>query len=92
MGAAFVVMALSGTYLYLDPQIPKADSYRHVKLETPLRIYTKDNQLMAEFGERRLIPVKLEEDPKEFISAILDTEDKRFYQHSWGQPNNQNVN
>ena len=82
MGAAFVVMALSGTYLYLDPQIPKADSYRHVKLETPLRIYTKDNQLMAEFGERRLIPVKLEEVPKEFISAILDTEDKRFYQHS----------
>ena len=75
-------MALSGIYLYLDPQIPKADSYRHVKLETPLRIYTKDKQLMAEFGERRLIPVKLEEVPKEFISAILDTEDKRFYQHS----------
>ena len=81
LGLVGAVIGLGGIYLYLDPQIPKAETYRHVKLETPLRIYTKDKKLIAEFGERRLIPVKLSEVPDSFIRAILDTEDKRFYQH-----------
>ncbi|MGE0624243.1 MAG: penicillin-binding protein 1A [Pseudomonadales bacterium] len=37
---------------------------------------------MAEFGERRLIPVALTDVPDLFIRALLDTEDKRFYEHS----------
>ncbi len=81
-GLCAAVLSLAGIYLYLDPQVPKAETYRHVKLETPLRVYTVDEKLIAEFGERRLIPVRLEEVPQAFISALLDTEDKRFYEHS----------
>ncbi|MEC8492575.1 MAG: transglycosylase domain-containing protein, partial [Pseudomonadota bacterium] len=77
-----VVIGLAGAYIYLDPQIPEASSFRNVKLEAPLRIYAKDGELLGEFGERRLIPVAIEDVPEDFISAILDTEDKRFYQHS----------
>ena len=76
------VLSLAGVFLYLNPQIPAAESYRHVQLETPLRIYTADAQLIAEFGERRLIPLTLREVPALFVRALLDTEDKRFYQHS----------
>ena len=76
------VLSLAGIYLYLDPQVPKAETYRHVRLETPLRVYTADRQLIAEFGERRLIPVSLPDVPPAFISALLDTEDKRFYEHN----------
>ncbi len=76
-----LVLSLAGVYLYLNPQIPDAESYRHVKLETPLRIYAADGALIGEFGERRTIPIKLEEVPQEFIDAILNTEDKRFYRH-----------
>ncbi len=36
---------------------------------------------MAEFGERRVIPVTLAEVPTVFVHALLDTEDKRFYSH-----------
>ncbi|MEQ8911110.1 MAG: PBP1A family penicillin-binding protein [Pseudomonadales bacterium] len=36
---------------------------------------------MAEFGERRLIPVTLDQVPNLFVRAVLDTEDKRFYEH-----------
>lgn len=80
-GLCAAVLSLAGVYLYLDPQVPKAESYRHVNLETPLRVYTADERLIAEFGERRLIPITLDEVPEYFIRALLDTEDKRFYQH-----------
>ncbi len=36
---------------------------------------------MAEFGERRVIPLTLGDVPPLFIRALLDTEDKRFYSH-----------
>ncbi len=81
-GLCAAVLSLAGIYLYLDPQIPKAETYRHVRLETPLRVYTADEQLIAEFGERRVIPIALADVPDLFIRALLDTEDKRFYEHS----------
>ncbi len=76
------VLTLAGVFLYLDPLTPQAETYRNVQLETPLRIYTRDGDLLAEFGERRLIPVTLDQVPQAFIDALLDTEDKRFYEHS----------
>lgn len=81
-GLCAAVLSLAGSYLYLDPQIPNAESYRHVQLETPLRVYSEDGALLAEFGERRLIPIELEQVPQQFINALLNTEDKRFYEHS----------
>jgi penicillin-binding protein 1A len=80
-GLCAAVLSLAGVYLYLDPQVPKAETYRQVKLETPLRVYTADQKLIAEFGERRLIPISLDEVPEYFIRGLLDTEDKRFYEH-----------
>ncbi len=77
-----LVIGMAGAYIYLDPQIPEASSFRNVSIEAPLRIYAKDGELLGEFGERRLIPVAIEDVPETFISAVLDTEDKRFYQHS----------
>ncbi|MEM1433884.1 MAG: PBP1A family penicillin-binding protein [Pseudomonadota bacterium] len=76
-----LVLSLAGTFLYLNPQTPAAETYRNVRLETPLRIYTADGGLIAEFGERRVIPVAIEDVPRDFINALLDTEDKRFYEH-----------
>ncbi len=81
-GLCAAVLSLAGIFLYLDPQIPKPETYRNVKLETPLRVYADDGALLAEFGERRLIPITFDEVPQHFIDALLDTEDKRFYQHS----------
>jgi penicillin-binding protein 1A len=80
-GVCAGVLTLAGAYLYLSPQLPSAETYRHVRLETPLRVFAAGGELIAEFGERRVIPVRLEEVPPRFIRAILDTEDKRFYEH-----------
>ena len=81
-GLCAAVLSLTALFLYLDPQVPKAETYRQVKLETPLRVYAEDGALLAEFGERRLIPVQLQQVPEHFINALLNTEDKRFYEHS----------
>ncbi|MEM7096633.1 MAG: PBP1A family penicillin-binding protein [Pseudomonadota bacterium] len=80
-GLCAAVLSLAGIYLYLDPQIPTSESYRNVRLETPLRVMSKDQKLLAEYGERRVIPITLDEVPQDFINALLDTEDKRFYTH-----------
>ncbi len=77
-----VGIGLAGIYIYLDPQIPKAETFRNVEFLTPLRIYANGGELIGEFGERRLIPISIEDVPKHFINAILDTEDKRFYEHN----------
>ena len=74
-------VVLSAAFLYLNPQIPAASSFKSVKLRAPLRIYTADGKLIREFGER-LTPISYDQIPPLFIHALLDTEDKRFFEHS----------
>ncbi|MBT7369659.1 MAG: peptidase, partial [Gammaproteobacteria bacterium] len=76
-----VVLMLSAAYLYLNPLIPDIRSFSQVALKAPLRIYSDDGLLIQEFGER-LIPVTYDEIPPLFLTALLDTEDKRFFEHS----------
>ena len=80
-GVCTTCLILASVFLYLDPQIPSTDTYRHYRLKTPLRIYTADDALIAEFGDR-LIPIALEDVPQEFLDGLISTEDKRFYSHS----------
>ena len=78
---ASLLVGLSGLFLYLNPQIPDASTYQNVQIETPLRVLGQNGLLLAEFGERRSIPITLNEVPQHFIDALINTEDKRFYEH-----------
>ncbi|MDB6061320.1 MAG: peptidase [Verrucomicrobiaceae bacterium] len=71
----------SATFLYLSPNLPSVDALRDVQLQTPLRIYTRDSELIGEFGEMRRTPVKLAELPPLFIKAVLAAEDDSFFHH-----------
>ncbi|MEC8645013.1 MAG: PBP1A family penicillin-binding protein [Pseudomonadota bacterium] len=73
-------MSLSGVFLYLNPAIPEIESFSKVNIKAPLKIYSHDDFLIQEFGER-LRPIKFDEIPPLFIKALLDTEDKRFFEH-----------
>ena len=79
-GVAGVVMVAAAAYLYLAPLLPSAETYRDVRLETPLRIYTSDNRLIDEIGNRRN-PVTFEDIPRVLTDALIATEDVRFYSH-----------
>lgn len=74
-------MVAAAAFLYLSPQLPSAESYRHVQLETPLRILTADDRLIDEIGIRR-DPVPFEEIPPMMINAVIASEDPRFFAHS----------
>ncbi len=71
----------SSIYLYLAPQLPEVEQLRHTQLQVPLRIYSSDHKLIAEFGEKRRIPVNIEEVPELFKKAFIAAEDNRFYSH-----------
>ncbi len=73
-------MVASAAYLYLAPLLPAAETYRDVRLETPLRIYTSDLRLIDEIGNRR-DPVAFEDLPQVLVDALIATEDVRFYSH-----------
>ncbi len=77
-----VLMLTASIYLYLSPELPSADTLRNVRLQTPLRVYTQDHRLIAEFGEARRNPLAFNEIPPAFIHAILAAEDDSFYKHS----------
>ena len=81
VGVCATTLGLVSVFLYLNPQIPTTETYRHYRFETPLRIFTADGALVAEFGNR-LIPIDFDDVPKDFVNALLNTEDKRFYDHA----------
>ncbi|MCL6414956.1 penicillin-binding protein 1A [Aestuariirhabdus sp. Z084] len=75
------VLIFASAYLYLSPALPTVESLKDVRLQTPLRIYTSDHKLIAEFGEKRRTPLQIEQIPPAMIEAILSAEDDRFYEH-----------
>ncbi len=80
------VLAISAAYWYVSPELPDVTTLKTVKLQTPLRIYSSDGQLISQFGEKRRIPLQFEQIPQPLIDAVLATEDARFYEHKGVDP------
>ncbi|MAS23724.1 MAG: peptidase [Oceanospirillaceae bacterium] len=77
-GTGIVSLAV---YLYLAPTLPDTQELKDVELQTPLRVFTADGQLISEFGEKRRTPITYAETPPQFINALLASEDDSFFEH-----------
>lgn len=77
--AGVILVALVA--LLLTPTLPPIDDLAEKQLKVPMRVYTADGQLLAEFGEERRIPVRIEEVPDLLIKAVLAAEDHAFFYH-----------
>ena len=75
------VLVVAGAYVYVAPQMPEVDGLRDVQLQVPLRVFTRDGELMAEYGEQRREPVSVDEVPELMRLAFLAAEDERFEEH-----------
>jgi penicillin-binding protein 1A len=75
------VAGIAGVYYYLAPGLPSAEVIRDVKLQTPLRVYSRDGRLIAQIGEQRRTPVRFDEIPDVVVKAFLAAEDDRFFEH-----------
>ena len=68
-------------YERLASDLPDVKTLHNVRYEVPLSVYTKDNQLIAQFGGNKRIPVKIEAIPKQLTNAFLAAEDDSFFEH-----------
>lgn len=75
------VIGLAGIYLYLAPKLPEIETLKDVRLQVPLRIYSSDGKLIAEYGEMKRVPLRYEQIPEQMIQAVLAAEDNRFFEH-----------
>ncbi|GLX78824.1 penicillin-binding protein 1A [Thalassotalea insulae] len=75
------IFALFALYLSMRSELPSVESLKDIQWQTPMKIYSADGQLMNQFGEKKRIPLSLEQMPQQLINAILATEDERFYLH-----------
>jgi len=82
-GVSFLSTAVLfvGIYFVVVPKLPGIESLKDVQFSVPLRIYSRDAKLIAEFGEKKRIPLAIEDSPKVLAQAIMSAEDEHFYSH-----------
>ncbi len=83
--SVFLLVVISivvlGIGYYIEFQIPDINELSTIQLQVPLQILSRDGKLIAEYGEKRRIPVPYAKIPPQLIQAVLATEDQRYFQH-----------
>ena len=78
--------SIYGLYKFIEPQLPDVATLRDVRLQIPMQVYSADGELIAQYGEKRRIPVTLSQIPPQMVKAFIATEDSRFYVHHGVDP------
>lgn len=81
LGALGAAWGLAAVYLYLAPGLPDVETLRDVRLQTPMRVYTREGSLIGQFGEQKRNPLAFAEIPPQFVDALLAAEDDAFFEH-----------
>ena len=69
-------------YLLIVPTLPPLDNLADYRPKEPLQVFTKEGDLIAEFGEEHRDFIKIGNVPQKMINAIIATEDRRFFEHN----------
>lgn len=77
----FFAVITVGVLYYIEYQLYDVEQLNTVQLQVPLQVFTHDGKLIAEYGEKRRIPLPYKQIPKQLIQAVLATEDQRYFQH-----------
>lgn len=78
--------SIFGLYKYIEPQLPDVATLKDVRLQTPMQVFSADGELIAQYGEKRRLPLTLSEMPPLMVKAFIATEDSRFYEHHGVDP------
>lgn len=70
-----------GLYAWLNPGLPAVESLKDARFQVPLRVYTEDGLLIAEFGNKKRTPIRYQDLPPLLVKALLAAEDDRFFEH-----------
>ena len=75
------LLALTALYFSMRSELPSVEVLKDLQWQTPMMIYSSDDKLISQFGEKKRYPLTFEEVPQQLINALLATEDDRFYLH-----------
>lgn len=83
-----IVLTLGLGLVAIFPNLPDISELLDYRPKLPLRVFSAEGHLLAEFGEERRKFTPIAEIPKVMTNAVLAIEDARFYQHGgidyWG--------
>jgi penicillin-binding protein 1A len=74
-----LMIGLAAALIY--PDLPSLEALTNYQPKLPLRVYSEDGYLLAEYGEERRAFVDITNVPQNMKSAVIAIEDRRFYQH-----------
>ncbi|NOQ77550.1 MAG: PBP1A family penicillin-binding protein [Methylococcaceae bacterium] len=78
---SLLIIAIAAIYYFLSPKLPDTHVLKETQFQVPLRIFSAESKLIAEFGEKRRIPLSYKDIPPHLVQAILSSEDDRFFEH-----------
>ncbi|NQZ32244.1 MAG: penicillin-binding protein 1A [Oceanospirillaceae bacterium] len=82
LGIIIGTVSMVGLYLYFSPSLPDVETLKEIKFQTPLKVFSKDQKLIAEFGEKRRTPIVFAQIPTKFVRALQAAEDSRYFEHN----------
>lgn len=82
MAAAVVMGVLVGFFVAFSSDLPQIEALKSFKPSAVSRVYSRNNELMAEFYAEKRDPVPLSRIPEDLKKALIETEDRQFYSHS----------
>ncbi len=80
-GALSLLIVIGLALAVAFPNLPDISDLSDYRPKLPLRIFSAEGDLLAEFGEERRNLTPIAEIPKVMTNAVLAIEDARFYQH-----------
>jgi penicillin-binding protein 1A len=81
VGIAGVIGTGFGLYFYYEDDLPSVETLATNKYNDTLNVYSADGQIIAKFGDKRRIPKKFQEFPRQVVNAFIAAEDANFFDH-----------
>jgi penicillin-binding protein 1A len=78
-----LVFGLIIIYFQIADDLPSLQQLENPKQNQATQIYSEDGELLDHFFIQRRVALPYDSIPKPFISALIATEDKKFFDH-WG--------
>ena len=80
-GTLALLMVISVALAMAYPNLPEITDLSEYRPKLPLRVYSAEGELLAEYGEERRDLVPIGQIPKVMKDAVLAAEDSRFFEH-----------
>jgi penicillin-binding protein 1A len=80
-GALALMLVIGVALAMAYPNLPEVSALSDYRPKLPLRVYSAEGELLAEYGEERRELTPIAQIPKVMKDAVLAAEDARFFEH-----------